>query len=401
MLITGNQQLIRNVNRQAILREIRKRPGISRSDLAELTGLTRAAIGRLVEGLTADGWLVEEVRTVSSSLGRRPTPLVFDPFRLVLLGAHINAERSRVVACTLSGEVFEQNVLSTEGLSATDVLNTLAQQIGSMQRRFMTAGRRVCGIGVAVPGPVDPISGALRFSESTGWAMLPVRAGLQTRLNEMDLPQVPLMVERALNCIALQHAENNRLELNEALLYVHAGQSVAVSTMLHGHLVRGHNGMAGYVAHQTLRTDGPLCSCGRAGCVQAMLTLGALSRRIGLPYSLGMSAPMESVMKALAAKESETVVALDEYCDLFSAFVYNLSQIYDPARIFVGGLVFQAIPGLMAQLQLKLEAMCAEAALDAPQIQLMQSDGQSAAQGAAAGVLRALLSLETALPQHT
>ncbi|PLK49914.1 ROK family transcriptional regulator [Uliginosibacterium sp. TH139] len=400
MLITGNQQLIKNVNRMAILREVRKRPGVSRTDLAEATGLTRAAIGRLVEGLTEEGWLAEEPRLASTTLGRRPTPLVFDAFRLVLLGAHINGERSRVVASTLAGEVFELSVLSTEGLAGEAVLDTLARQISDMQARFQIAGRRICGIGVAVPGPVDPLTGDLRFSESTGWSCLPVRAGLLARLAAQGMQDVPVIVDRAANCIALQHAEINRLELSEALLYVHVGQNVAVSAMLHDRLMRGRHGLAGYVAHQTLQLEGPACSCGRAGCVQAMLTLEAMGRQLELPRNLSPAALQSELRSAVQAAEPRALAALQSLSRHLGAFIYNLCQTYDPGRVFVGGAAFQLGGDLMPGLRARLDELYADSGLNPPQVQVMRVDVQTAAQGAAAAVLRALLSLEAALPEH-
>lgn len=399
MLITGNQQLIRNVNRLAILREVRKKPGISRTELADATGLTRAAIGRLVEGLSEDGWLAEEARQVSGALGRRPTPLVFDPLRLVLLGAQINAECSRVVACSLSGEVFELNVQSTEGRSGPEVLDILARQLGSLQRRFLAAGRRVCGIGVAVPGPVDPASGVLRFSESTGWKQLPVQEGVRSRLAGMDLPSVPVVVERAANCIALQHAESNRLELSEALLYLHVGQSVAASAMLNDRLMRGSHGLAGSVAHQTLQLDGPACTCGRIGCAHAMLSLESLRQALRLPPELPAAALAEEVRALVQRGETRALQVLQALSRNLGNFIFNLCQIYDPGRVFVGGPAFQSGFDLMPGMLRRLDELYADSALEAPQVRLMNVDEQMVAQGAAAAVLRSLLSLESALPE--
>jgi predicted NBD/HSP70 family sugar kinase len=351
-----------------------------------------------VEGLSEDGWLAEEAKTASAALGRRPTPLVFDSHRLVLLGAHINGERSRVVASTLAGEVFELNVLSTEGRTGEQVLEILAEQIVGMQRRFLAAGRRVCGIGVAVPGPVDPVSGELRFSESTGWTRLPVKLRLLAAFLAAGLPDLPVIVDRAANCIALQHAETNRLELSEALLYVHVGQSVAVSAMLHDRLMRGRHGLAGYVAHQSLQLDGPLCSCGRTGCVHAMLTLEAVRREMGLAKNILPASLQSEIRAAIQAGESSAGAALQTLSRHLGTFIFNLCQTYDPGRVFVGGVAFQLGGDLVTGMRERLEELYAGSGVQVPHVQVMRVDVQTAAQGAAASVMRELLSLESALP---
>lgn len=397
MLITGNQRLIRHVNRMAILREIRNRPGISRTELAEVTGLTRAAIGRLVEGLTEDGWLAEDKKTVSGSLGRRPTPLVFDEYRRVLLGAQLDTERTRVVATTLKGEVFEMGAEQVEGLGAGAVLERLVQQLVAQHARLSAAGRIVCGVGVAVPGPVNPLTGVLRFSESTGWHELPVRESLEAGLAAAGYGGIPVIVDRGVNCLALQHVETNRVDLADTVLYFHVGSSVAVSAVLQGELLRGNQGLAGYVAHQQLDADGPPCSCGRKGCVHAMLTLEALSRNFGLAAT-APSSLFSVIRDAVAVDDGKVRQVMQAFGNTLGCFVYNLCQTYDPARVFLGGAAFQLGYPLIDEVRRRVMQLAADQARGGPLIQVMRVDPQTAAQGAAIGVLRQLLRVEAAVP---
>lgn len=397
MLITGNQRLIRHVNRTAILREIRKRPGISRTELAELTGLTRAAIGRLVDGLTKEGWLAEEPSQVSSSLGRRPTPLIFDESRLILLGAQLNGEHLWLVASTLSGEVLECSTELLRTREGTEALARLVKRIAGLQQRLAASGRTVCGLGVAVPGPVRPRDGVLLFSESTGWQDLPVRALLESGLAAEGLSGFPVVVERAVNCIALQHVESNRADLSDTLLYVHVGQSVAASVMLDGELLRGSQGLAGYVAHQSLSLGGPACTCGRTGCLHAMLTFEVLRTAFSLPASLSSQAITSAIGKAIAEGGQHAQDVMAELAFNLGNFLFNLCRIHDPARVFLGGAIFQLGADLFEGVQSRLDTLHENFALCGAQIQIMQVDQYTAARGAAVAMLRDLLKLGVAI----
>lgn len=397
MLITGNQRLIRHVNRMAILREIRNRPGISRTELAAVTGLTRAAIGRLVEGLTADGWLAEEASAPSGALGRRPTPLVFDEYRRVLLGAQLDAERIRVVATNLRGEVFGMVAEQVGGLPPEVILSRLGELILAQQASLRAAGRIVCGVGVAVPGPVAPLTGVLRFSESTGWRELPVRQRLEDALAAAGCAEVPVIVDRGVNCLALQHAETNRVDFADTMLYVHVGSSVAVSAVLKGEVLRGHSGLAGYVAHQQVDAAGSACSCGRRGCVQAMLTLEALRRALALEVA-GAQQLLPALREALARDDGVAARVMQAFCRNLGGFVYNLCQIYDPARVFLGGAAFQLGHTLIDDVRARVAELAGEQARGGALIKVMQVDPQSAAQGAAVSVLRQMLKVEAGVP---
>ncbi len=91
MVISGNQQLLRTINRLAVLRAIRLNPGISRVQLADRLGLTRPTIGNLVDDLLAGGWLKEEHLGPTGALGRRPVALHVNNDSRAIIGTDVNA----------------------------------------------------------------------------------------------------------------------------------------------------------------------------------------------------------------------------------------------------------------------------------------------------------------------
>lgn len=96
----GSQQLLKDINRMALVRHLCAQPGQSRADLATAVGLTKSTVSGLVRDLVAEGWLEEREVVATGDLGRRPTPLFIDPARLLLLGAEVGidaADRKSVV----------------------------------------------------------------------------------------------------------------------------------------------------------------------------------------------------------------------------------------------------------------------------------------------------------------
>ena len=382
MVISGNQRFIRNVNRVAIVRALRADGGLSRADLADRIGLTRSAIGRLVDGLIIDGWLVEGECVAAGALGRRPTPLQLDSTRLVLLGVDINGERMRLVATSITGELCERVDQPTAGMDADAVVALLAGTVTRLVRKFRTAKRRVCGLGIAVPGTVDAHTGVLRQSDSTGWHNLPVVHMLRTRLEQVGCGGMPIVMERAVNCVVMQHAQAIPQIEHKALVYLHVGQKIAFAAVADGQLVRGRQGIAGSVGHQQVQPDGPLCACGRQGCAYVMLSLHALQRELGVDAA-GLGARL--------AQDDEAVrAALQRLANGLAGFLRNLAQVYDCPQLLLGGPVTQLGEVFFARLQRACEEIspAGEAAM---QLMPVALDGYSAAQGAACLMLHQLL----------
>jgi DNA-binding transcriptional ArsR family regulator len=104
--VAGHQQLLKGINRMALVRHLCAHPGLSRSDLARAVGLTKSTVSHLVRELIDEGWLLEHEVVVTGDLGRRPTPLFIDASRLVLVGAEVGIKGVIAVATTLTGTVL-------------------------------------------------------------------------------------------------------------------------------------------------------------------------------------------------------------------------------------------------------------------------------------------------------
>lgn len=384
MIIAGNQQLLKSANRIAILRKIRMRPGLSRAELAQEVALTKSTVGKLVEDLISEGWLSETRVVVTGKLGRRPTPLYLDSSRRLLIGASINGLSSEVVAMSLGGKVKELSIMDASG-SVEGVLDTLAGQICELYRKFSSAGYEIYGIGVAAPGPVGPDTGVLRHSESTGWREVPMRDMLKERLRQLGVPDVELVIERAVGCIALQHFEFERSKDEGPIVYVHIGHAIAASAIIGQQVVRGRNGLAGFCAHLPVETDGPLCDCGQRGCANVVLTLRAMERERGVDTD---------TMRALAASGDEHALeVMRRTGEKLGAFLFNLCLQYDPARMFVGGPAFQLGCDFIRGAQSRLDQLAALAGHQVPpRLEVMRFDRHNVALGAATTVLHKLLS---------
>jgi len=372
----GSQwRVLKGINRMALVRQLCVKPGLSRADLAACVQLTKSTVGLLVRELIAEGWLVERDSVPSGDIGRRPTPLYVDPTRLVLLGAEIGIDSTRLVATSLVGDVLGRlQVPHAPNTGAQACLASLAASLASLHRELDDNARQVLGIGIGLPGGVDEATGFLHFAPNLGWREVPVGALLESALAETALAGVPLFLQNEADVAALGELEFNPGDAADPLLYVSINQGVGAGVIVGDRLLIGSRGFAGEIGHTILQPDGPLCSCGRRGCAEAL---------IGMHSVLATRA--DSTRKRQAAKgdvdRQDAIAAAGSHLGIL---LQNLAAAYDPACIVLGGAGVSLGSGFVEPALRTLAEHCDAANLPMPTVRLSRHGADAVAVGAAA-----------------
>lgn len=295
----------------AVVRRLCASPGLSRADLSAALGLTRSTMTTLVRELLAEGWLSERAVVKRGDPGRRPTPLFIDTERLLLLGAEVGIASVRVAAVSLDGQVLAR------WMASFDPAGGPGPCVEALSRALLAAGehladprRRTAGIGVGLPGSVDGAQGLLRFAPNLGWRDVPFAALLARRLRASPLSGVPLFVTNEADVAAVGETEFNRAQAATPLLYLSINRGLGAGVVLSDGLLTGRRGFAGEVGHIVLDAAGPLCSCGRRGCAEALI-----SARAGVG----------------------TEQAVRDAGRHLGVLLQNLAAIYDPGCMVLGG----------------------------------------------------------------
>ena len=383
MPVTGDQQLLKQLNRMALVRQVSTQPGLSRAALADVLGLTKSTVSLLVRELMDEGWLLESELLVTGEVGRRATPLHLDPWRLALLGADVGVDEARVVATNLLGEVLERRTIAYDdphdaasciGLVA-DAMASLARNLG--ERRG--GPRRVLGGGVGLHGAVDETKGMLRHAPHLGWRNVDVAALLQQRLAGSLLDGLPLTMQNEANVAALAEFEFSRQSSTDPLIYLSIGYGVGAGVIVSDRLLTGVHGFGGEVGHAILQADGPRCSCGRRGCADALIGLSAL---------LGEKRPSAQALEGLFRRVEEGDAAT---CETVAAagrqlgvLLNNLWASFDPMAIVIGGPALRLREAFVGPARAVLADYAAAAELVAPEIRTSHFGADAVAVGAAA-----------------
>jgi predicted NBD/HSP70 family sugar kinase len=331
----GHQQLLKDINRMALVRHLCGHPGLSRADLATAVGLQKSTVSLLVRELVEEGWFVEREVVATGDLGRRPTPLFIDPRRLLLIGAEVGVESVRVIATSLTGDVLARAVASiSAGKSAKASIGTLAATMLKVRKQLAQAEHRIIGIGVGLPGGVDEARGFLHFAPNLHWRDVPVGSFLAEKLAGTSLAGIPLFLQNEADVAALGEMEFNPSLAADPLLYVSINQGVGAGVIVGDRLLTGRHGFAGEVGHMVLQHNGPLCSCGRRGCAEALIGPRAM-----LPPSGESAEPLAEIQRRVAEQDADTLRAVKKAGSYLGVLLQNLASAYDPGRIVLGGSV--------------------------------------------------------------
>ena len=395
--ITGGLRLVKNINRIALLRLLREEQGISRADLSDRSGLTRSTVSLLVKELIDEGWMSENASVITGQLGRRPTPLLLDGQRFALVGAELTPDTIRVVVTSIHGEVLEANQAALQQADPEGACHQLVGMISVLVRRVIGEGREVLGVGVGLPGAVEPLTGMLQFAPNIGWRQVPVGQRLREELESAGLSAVPVHYQNEADLAAIGEAEFGPRPPDDPLVYISCGVGLGSGIVLGETLFTGATGAGGEIGHNTLHPQGRACGCGRLGCAEAYIGLRAIAADAGLDPSRDR----EALKAAMAVRDPRARIAFEKAGRNLGVLLQNIWTTFDPRSIVVGGEAV-ALGGndfVDAALQ-ELAAYADAAGVPAPPVRLARYTELAVAVGGAAYALYVLMHPYQALLQQ-
>lgn len=329
-LRTGSKQLIRDINVTAVVDCVRRFGPISRVDIAKRTGLGHSTITGLVNMLLSENLLIE-VGSAESSGGRKPVLLELNAHARFAVGAKLAPEMASAAVCDLRARVIarSQRPVSRDQ-SPAEVLGAV---IGAIRDALAIVGvheQKVLGVGLALPGIVDPATGTSVSPTFFRWANLAVRHELQTFLG------LPVIVENDANVFALAEYLHGAGKGFRHLVCVTVGAGVGAGLIAGGSLYRGAIAGAGELGHITIDERGPLCICGNHGCLEAFASDQAIVRAAGQTMAMS-EITREKVVTAAQAGDLAAKKILRQAGMHLGVGLANALNILNPQRIVVGG----------------------------------------------------------------
>jgi predicted NBD/HSP70 family sugar kinase len=389
MTITGDQSLLREINRMALVRVVQRVPGLSRAELAKETGLTKSTVSLLVQDLVDEGWLFESDVQATGAIGRRPTPLFLDGNRLAMIGAEVSVDSIVVLTVSLSGEVINGTSEPLANTQPADVIHRLAQLISSLVDQARADGRSLLGVGDGVPGAVLDRQGMVKLAPNLPWRDVAFLETLSRELEALGTSGLQIQVQNDYDVAALSEYEFGEAPLPDPLIYLGLGVGVGAGVIVRDRLFLGAEGYAGEVGHSILQVEGPVCSCGRRGCAETFVGQRAISAQIN--GNAGELLSVETIRHLLERNDAAAMLAVRRAGHYLGVLIQNLWTYFNPGRIVLGGPLCELGAPFLEAAQSCLGRYAEDCGMSLPEIQLSRFGSRSVAVGAAALVKHARL----------
>ncbi|WP_433256113.1 ROK family protein [Streptosporangium sp. CA-135522] len=240
---------------------------LNRSQIAARLGLGAATVTDHTRRLIKLGFLRELPPRVTGR-GRPRVPLEVVADAAYTLDLRVHPDHLMGVLMRLDGS--EVRRFTRPFSPADDPVGQLATACEEVLSDPAT-GSRVLGIGLAVPGVIDPGTGTVRLSPRLGWADMPVRPPLAARL------PVPVLIDNDTRASTTGELLFGTGRDHDDFLVLAIGDGVGMGIVLDRRVHRGPDGVAGEFGHVPTGPGGPECVCGRRGCVDAYVADYALA----------------------------------------------------------------------------------------------------------------------------
>ncbi|VVJ20504.1 Xylose repressor XylR (ROK family) [Amycolatopsis camponoti] len=361
-------------NLEVVLGAVSRGGPLTRASLAELTGLTKSTVSKLVGDLVEAGLLAETGPARGGERGRPGVEVVLSGTRVASLGLEINVDYLAARVLDLTGEVrfAARRERDNRGSRPKKVLAELQALASEALTETHRLGLEVAGAVLAVSGPVG--DGVLFSAPNLGWQ--DVRPADLLRL------PVPVELDNEANLAALGELWFGDGERD--FLYVSGEVGIGAGLVVNGALFSGARGLAGELGHVVVAPDGPPCRCGGSGCLEmfagqeALLTAGHTASVPALLAALEDGDPAAS--EACAAAGRALGIALTSAVNLL-----------DLDRIVLGGVFTQLYPWLSGPVSEVLSARLGGLRGAPPVLSASRLGGDAATLGAAGRIVHRVL----------
>ena len=337
----------------AILDLIRSSGVVSRTELVDRSGLTGASITRIVRQLLDDG-LITEIGLGESTGGKRRTLLQLNPAARTAVGVELDFDQITYVATDLGGRVVARHSSKGTGTkSPYEVTQRIGEEITTLLNSARLDSERMVGIGIAIRGRRGSRDQHWSNPKASDWEDFALEETLGAATGK------PVVVENDSTCAAIGEYWVGRLPSTEDFATVYMTEGFGLGLVIKGNIYRGASANAGEIGHITVDPSGPVCPCGRRGCLHAMGGMERIAELAlqdeGLAADLGLRETRRTIRgnymkiaRAAAAGDYRAYQLIRGSAEYLASTLVSIINLLDLDQIILAGPGFSLVGQIYA-----------------------------------------------------
>lgn len=339
---------IRYINRQIVLNYVREKEPISRAEISHETALQRSTVSLIVDELKTQG-LIYEIEGESTG-GRPPSLLRLRAAGCMAIGVDVGTAQTTVAVADLVGRVVDRETFETNPDASVT-----SRRIAAGVRKLIKTHTNIEGIGISVPGLVDPETGIALFIPHFKWR----NWSLVSDLHEST--GLPVTVDNDANAAALAELWLGRPEIRDVrdFILVLVEEGLGTGIIFDGQVYQGVAGAAGEFGHMTIGKGAPVvCAAGSEECWEAFASERAALARYKQRRAVRVDGEItfRKLVDNAFAKDGAAKDALLETAHYLGLGISNLTKGLSPEAVILAGDIARAWPLIADELRGTLAA---------------------------------------------
>ncbi|PNR95381.1 ROK family protein [Petrotoga sp. 9PWA.NaAc.5.4] len=314
-----------------VFKTVQKKPLISRTEIAKITHLSQSTVGRCIQRLLEKNFLIEKMNGKSTG-GRPPIFLDINKKNSFSVGVEIGESHIDVILLNLVYEIIESKSKKIDNnITVESLTNIIQEMYDEILYKSHISKEDIISIGLGVPGIVSANQKRLLLSPNLKWKNISLGEILEDKL------QKPVFLDNGANLMTFAEYHFNKLSPDSMVLGIIVGKGIGTGFITKGEIFRGINGAALEAGHSVIKLDGPLCSCGRRGCVEALASLPQLIRAYNSKTKDNLVDNINEFYQLVIQKDKLALSLLEDEAHYLSILAANLANTINPSHIIIGG----------------------------------------------------------------
>lgn len=330
--VRGNRDLIKAINRNLILNTLRRHGPLSRTQLTDISRLSVGAISQITSELLNDQWILE-VGEGDYTGGRRQTLLRLNPDAGCAIGLKLMEKRIVCALTDMEAQVLHyQDARMPVEQDPASIAAALLEAIDETLHASGISREKLLGVGIGLAGVIYPQTGIVHYSPYFGWRDVPLAELVQERL------EVPVYIENDVNTLTLSEQLFGSGRHIANFVIVTIGRGIGMGMVVNHQLYQGAKGGMGELGHVTFDPAGPVCTCGKRGCIEAFASDPAVVAFVRQSRSrAAMPNVLEDVVAEASRGDSLAQAALARSGEILGIGLSTVVNLLGPSLIIVSG----------------------------------------------------------------
>jgi glucokinase-like ROK family protein len=261
------------MNKRNVINIIREKGPINKAEIARLVGLSIPTVMRLTDELIEKN-LIRETGRGESTGGKPPLMLEFTPDSHYIIGVDIGTTHIKTIVMNMVAEIIckieTPTVVSDPPEQVIDrIVETISQAIDKVNVPLS----KYLGIGLGMPGLLDASCGMVLFSPDFKWENIDLTEPVKSRFG------LPVYMSNVTRAMAVGEKWFGLAKDVENFMCVNLGYGIGAAIFINNCIYSGSSDSSGEFGHMTLEKNGPQCSCGNYGCLEALASANAMSKK--------------------------------------------------------------------------------------------------------------------------